>query len=283
MDLHLGFAGYFAQPLALPMARAQRVAALLVDSRWPWPPTWATFVLEELSRSTRARKVIGAKGRDHLLAGLTDPANCMLEMWRSRQEVDNHAHVHAITSRRPLPPTAECPFHITGQTRGHDLPEGTSLEAWIEMVHELMVACEVRNAVMPVWPRASQCLSDTALMRIVGDYRGFATVDLGAPTNFALENTRVKYWRTALGGTYVRHPRWGNYLQRAHLQRIGGLDRVLAEVDPAAVVDLGDLVFLQLTATPATALTAECEKKRRALAHLMGPLLPPPLPEEGRA
>ncbi|MBE7450684.1 MAG: hypothetical protein HS111_17835 [Kofleriaceae bacterium] len=282
MDLHLGFAGYFAQPLALPASRARRVAALLVDPRWPWPPSWASFVKEELSKRTRARKVTGPKGRDHLLAGLTDPTNCMLEMNRSSQEVDNHAHVHAITSRRPLPAEAEYPFHMTGQTRGHELPDGASLDAWIELVHELMVACEVGHAVMPVWARASTCLSDISFMRIVVDNRWLPEVDLGPPTDFALENSRANYWRIELGGTYVRHPRWGNYLRRDHLQKIGGLDRVRAEVAPAAVVDLGDLMFIQLTATPATALTAEGEKKRRALANLMAPILPPPRPGEAQ-
>jgi hypothetical protein len=35
MDLHVGFAGYFTRPLCTDPVRAERVAALLLDLRWP--------------------------------------------------------------------------------------------------------------------------------------------------------------------------------------------------------------------------------------------------------
>jgi hypothetical protein len=44
---------------------------------------------------------------------------------------------------------------------------------------------------------------------------------------------------------YIRHPRWGTYLHRSHLERVGGLDRVRELARPARIVELGDLVFLQ--------------------------------------
>lgn len=279
MELHVGFAGYFARPLCTDPVRAARVASLLVDRRWPWPPWWATFAMKErLTQRTRARKVTGARGRDHVLAGIVDPAHWKLELRCSNQQVDNHAH--CLVETGPLPSDADYPFAVDGQTRGHELPEGADLMAWIELVHELMVACDVAHGVIPVWPTASACLSDISFMRIVVDTR-WGVFDQGPPTDFALQNSRANFWRIELGGTYVRHPRWGTYLSRSHVERIGGLDAIRAAVDGLLVRELGELVFLQLTERPEGALTAEGDRRRRQLEAVMAPIVAPPRPQEG--
>ncbi len=280
MQLHLGFAGYFARPLCADPERAARVASLLVDPRWPWPPWWASFGMEaRLTQRTRARKVSGARGRDQLLAGILDPAHRSLELLRSRQEADNHAHVLVTTGRVAVPADAECAFEIQGQTRGDELPAGADLGAWIELVHELMVACDVGHAVMPAWPTASACLSDVSFMRIVVDSR-WGLYDQGPPPDFALQNARASYWRIELGGTYVRHTRWGTYLSRSHLERIGGLEAIHAAVPPARTIDLGNLVFIQLTDRPEDAFTAEAEARRQRLEQVMAPIVAPARPQE---
>lgn len=225
---------------------------------------------------------MGKKAKGFLFDGIVSPSHRVLTLYRSTLEVDNHAHATLETGQVALPADCECPFKLDGQTRGNELPDGASLGAWIELVHELMVACDVGSAVMPVWSTASACLSDISFMRIVVDSRWMPEVDLGPPVDFALENSRANYWRIELGGTYVRHPRWGTYLRRARLDRIGGLDRVKDEVQPARVLELGELVFIQLTDRPETALTVEGEGKRRTLAAIMAPILPPPRPAEGQ-
>jgi hypothetical protein len=281
MGLHVGFAGYFARPLCTDPARAERVASLLVDPRWPWPPWWASFGMEHATtKRTRARKVSGARGRDYLLAGIRDCIHRKAELFRSSQEADNFAHALITTGCVPVPADAECPYDVDGQTRGDELPAGADLMSWLELVHELMVACEVGHGVVPVWPTASACLADISLMRIVVDTR-WGVFDKGPPTEFALQNSRANYWRIELGGTYVRHPRWGTYLSRGHLDRIGGLDAVRAAVDGLLVRELGNLVYLQLTDRPEGALTAEGERRRQQLEAVMAPIVAPPRPQEG--
>jgi hypothetical protein len=281
MDLHVGFAGYFARPLCTDPARAAQVAALLVDRRWPWPPWWASFRPEgRYNERSRARKVVGGKGRDHLVAGIIDCAHRKLELSRSSQQADNHAHVQLKTGCKPVPSDAECPYDLEGQTRGHELPDGADLMAWLELVHELMVACDVGHAVVPVWPTASACLADVSFMRIVVDTR-WGVFDKGPPPDFEQQNSRANFWRIELGGTYVRHPRWGTYLGRSHLERIGGLDAIRAAVDGIHVRELGDLVFLQLTERPEGALTAEGAHRRQQLEAVMEPIVAPARPQEG--
>ena len=61
---------------------------------------------------------------------------------------------------------------------------------------------------------------------------------------------------------------------------IGGLDRIRDEGAPARIVELGNLVFIQLTEDLHDAIAAECERKRRALEAIMGPIVAPVAPRE---
>jgi hypothetical protein len=276
----LGFAGYYAVRLCHDRARAERVASLLVDPRWPWPPHWATFgKLEPITDSMPSRKAVGTKGRDLLVQGLTNPELLSLRLYRHSKETSNHAHADVESGQEILVLTSENPFTATGQTRGHELPEGARIAAWVELVHELMVALDVANAVIPVWPTATAVMCDTTFLSFIYDTR-WGETSLGPPADFALQNDRENYWRSKLGGTYVRYPRWGTTLRRSHLEQIGGLARIRDEVAPARIVELGELAFIQLTDDPATALTAECEHKRRALEAVMAPIIVPPRPTE---
>jgi hypothetical protein len=100
------------------------------------------------------------------------------------------------------------------------------------------------------------------------------------PPDYPRQNSRAIFWRDKLGGTYVRHPRWGNYLGREHIAKIGGLDRIRSEVAPGQLIELGNLVFIGLTKDARDSLTADCERKRSALEALMAPIVVPPAPDE---
>ena len=87
------------------------------------------------------------------------------------------------------------------------------------------------------------------------------------------------HFGSRLGKEYVRAPRWGTYLSKAWLDRIGGVDAIRRAVEPAAIRELGgeeSLVFVQLTASPADALGPAADAKRIALRRLMKPILPTP-------
>lgn len=275
MTMHLGFAGYFGSPLYDDPARAARVAELHVDERWPWPPCWLSCgLVEAYGKRTRSRKVVGVKGAAIVRESILDPAVRALELYRSSKEVGNHAHAYVHTGRIRISTDWEHPFDITGQTRAHDLPPGAEIERWLELVHELMVTVDVGCAVLPVWPTATATLADTTFGSIILDSRWRGEIDLGPGPDFKLQNQRANYWRDKLGGTYVRHPRWGTYLRRHHIERVGGLDRIRAQVAPEAILQLGELVFIQLTPL-ADALGPTCEAKRRAFEDLLAPIVAP--------
>ena len=65
---------------------------------------------------------------------------------------------------------------------------------------------------------------------------------------------------------YIRHPRWGTYLRREHLDRVGGLARVRDAAPLAKVLELGgagDLVYLQCTVSAAPAPHGEAARGLR--------------------
>jgi hypothetical protein len=195
---------------------------------------------------------------------------------------DNHAHLHIETGQRLADPDWPCAATLTGLTKAHDLPGGADLLSWIDVLHEIMAALDVGNAVLPVWPTENMVDSDATFIRIVldtpkGDH------DLGLLGEFETQRSRANYWRPELGDKYIRHPRWGTYLRRAHLDRCGGLQRIRDTVPLARVLELGgagDLVYLQCTEHPSGALTPEGEQVRQALQDALAPIVAPPRPQE---
>jgi hypothetical protein len=153
----------------------------------------------------------------------------------------------------------------------------TSFPPWLELIHELMVALRVAHAVLPIWPTYNAVSSDTTFVRIVLDTR-WGEYNLGAPGELDRQRSQANHWRYKLGTDYIRHPRWGTYLHRSHLERVGGLDRVRELARPARIVELGDLVFLQCTERVTDALTADAERTRQALQDVLAPIICPPKP-----
>ena len=72
---------------------------------------------------------------------------------------------------------------------------------------------------------------------------------------------------------HTRAIRSGTYLKREHVDVIGGIDRIRAEVEPARIDQLATLTYIQLTDSVQTALTPTAGEKRRALEALMTPIL----------
>jgi hypothetical protein len=276
MKLFLGFNGYYGTRLGDDPSRAERVASLLVDPRWPWPPWWALFWLrDDFFKSTRSRKVIGAKGSAVIANAIAARDYQRVFVYRSSKEVDDFAGVSVETGERLTVSDHEHPLEVWGLTQGFDLPAGKDLKSWVAMVHELMVALDVGCATIPVFRGKGACLNDVTLsMRVT-----LSDVDF-QPPDYPRQNNRAIRVREKLGGTYVRHPRWGNYLGLEHVAKIGGIDRIRSEVAPAQLIELGKLVFIGLTEDPRDALTAECERKRAALELLMAPIVAPPQANE---
>jgi hypothetical protein len=275
---YLGFATRYATRLVDSRERAQRVAALLMDPRWPWPPkSFSTGVVGSFTKRTRTRKVGPATGQKRLLDSILDPSTRVLLLSTHSLEAKDHAHLRIETGTYSLS-SWEQPFRADGQTRAHDLPAGKTVENWIHLVHELIETLDVASAILPLYETATAVLADTSLTSIVSESRWNGRTDLGPGEDFSAQNDRAQYWRDLLGATYVRNARWGTYLRDHHVEAIGGLDRIRREVEPARVTVLGPLVYFQLTETVDEGLTDACEAKRRAFDVLLAPILPPPIP-----
>jgi hypothetical protein len=84
-----------------------------------------------------------------------------------------------------------------------------------------------------------------------------------------------------LGTKYVRFPRWGTIYPHAHVEKLGGVERIREVVRPAVIRELGpNAVYVQLTESVATSLTEEALEKQRVFTELAAPVLPPPIPGE---
>lgn len=274
---HLGFAARYATRLVDSPDRANRVAALLVDSRWPWrASSFTAGELANLTKSSPAVRIGSEKAAKRMADSILDPTKRLIRLKKvTRDEEFSEASIDTGTFALS---TWDQPFRATGHTRGHDLPEGHTVEAWISLVHDLMVALDVASAILPVYETDSAIFADIMLMSITRDSRWTGTTDLGPGEDFAAQNDRANYWRDLLGAKYVRNARWGTYLRDHHIDAVGGIDRIRREVEPARIDRLGELVYFQLTESIADAVDAACDAKRRAFDAVLAPILPPPIP-----
>ncbi|MEZ4361310.1 MAG: hypothetical protein R3B48_14085 [Kofleriaceae bacterium] len=281
--MHVGFASYFCTHLYEDEERASSVARLLLDSRWPWPPTSTSFGIGKRwgQRSAR-RKLTGHKAHASLVAGILDPGHRDVAMEVKPDTEENYARLLLKTGQVLPTPEAPFPATLTGHTKATNLPVGKDLVAWVDLLHELMLTLDIGHGVLPVWPTEDMVDSDTVLVRIrLSAAKGER--DLGVTGEFEIQRARAEYWRHELGDKYLRHPRWGTYLRRCHLDRVGGLALLRDTVPLAKILELGgphDLIYLQCTDHPKGALTPDGEAVRQALQTFLEPILVPPRPQE---
>ena len=281
--MYLGFAGYTSILLYQHRSRAEQVASLLLDARWPWVPSLVAFgVGQRWSKRTKKKRLAGAKGVIALRDALLDNEHHEAELDYQAAADGNHAHLQLQTGTLIVDPIWANPITFTGHTKADELPAEADLSRCIEVIHQLMTALEVAHAVLTVLPTEAMVVSDTTFIRTLLDTPQ-ATYNLGVRGAFELQRKRANYWRAELGDKYIRHPRWGTYLRRAHLDRVGGLERIRGEVPLAKILELGgagDLVYLQCTEHPAGALTPEGEQIRQKLEEVLEPIVAPPRPQE---
>jgi hypothetical protein len=283
VSLFVGFAAYFAIKLCDDPERAERFAGLCQDPRWPWQLTSVTFgVRDKVAVSTRRQKLAAKDGIARLRDGILDPRNKHAEIVHRANAEDNHAHLRVETGQQLAVPSWPNPAELTGLVKGSDLSAGAALVPWLEVMHQIMLTLEVGNAILSMWPTERMANGDGTLSSTVLDTPS-AVYNLGVNEKFEAQNDRVIRARRQLGDKYIRHPRWGTYLRRAHLDRCGGLQRIRDTVPLAKVLELGgtgDLVYLQCTEHPSGALTTEGEQVRQALQDALAPIVAPPRPQE---
>lgn len=162
------------------------------------------------------------------------------------------------------------PDNDAAKARGREqLTRQKSVQDWTDVMHELVAALRAKHAILGVFDNPDATMSDVAMMGI--------TVNGRSPHPYPRQVGWASVAMGDIGGKYVRHPRWGNYLLPRHLDAVGGLARVRAEVEPHEVREVGELIYVQLTSF-GDALTEVCEAKRRALEAILAPIL---VPERG--
>jgi hypothetical protein len=281
--MYLGIAGYFSTRLFEQRERAEQLAALLLDRRWPWPLESVVFGLRAAwDKRSRRVKLTGKDARIRLSEGIVNPEHREAALDHRSNAEENHARLAVDTGQRLAVASWPNPAELTSIVKGAELSAAADLRSWIEVMHQIMVTVDVANAVISAWPTERMASSDVTFGGTVIDSPA-GVKDLGVTKSFALQNARANYWRHELGNKYIRHPRWGIYLRRSHLDQVGGLERIRGTVSLVRVLELGgagDLVYLQCTEHPEGAMTVEGESVRRALEDVLAPIVAPPRPQE---
>jgi hypothetical protein len=267
---HIGLSAWFSTPIWQASGRVEALAKLLTDRRWPWPPWWASYQGVDKRDDRSSVRVGGKNGITPLVEGMKNPKLSTLLLDRARGD-GNFTSVRLDLGRMNEADWGwEAPLRLLVVSRCEDLPSGRSMDEWLSLAHELVATVGALHATMGVWPTYEMALSDTGPTRILlNTPRG--VLNLGVPSDFEKHIDLLTAWKKFLGRTYARHPRWGTYLNSEHVEAIGGLERIRDEVQPARIVPVGDLTYIQLTESVDTAMTPEAEERRRRLEDLMAP------------
>ncbi|MBK9036210.1 MAG: hypothetical protein IPL61_34030 [Myxococcales bacterium] len=264
----LGFWFIHRTPLFEPTP-ARAIARLLTDPRWPWQPSLVRPMhrtggpIYPWPSGKVAAVSLGQTIEDIMRSDQAEAIHLVL----SRKDSGNHAWCVVDNGRlSSYQERIAFPMRAVGMCRSA-VPPGTSIDAWLELVRGLAVVTTAVHGV--IWVDtderpivARQFLSGTSQPKQPPDH----------PAN---ESSRIARVRDVLGERYVRPPGWATFLRRAHVDAVGGRDRLLAAVAPPVVHDVGDLLYLQLSASVADALAPETEARRRALAELLAPITVP--------
>jgi hypothetical protein len=269
---HVGLSAYFSKAVGQDRELAEQVAGLLVDKRWPWIPWYAQFLGFNKRDDTASVKVGGKNGYAPLLGGLLSPRYQTLRMNRARGD-GNFTSVQLPFDAAMLSWSYEAPYSLLLTCRSAELPEDKSFDAWISLAHDLVAALSALHATIGAWPTFDHAIRDTWHTRMVLEAPKGDTRLNDLPGDLDEQIDLLQDWRKKIGRTYARHPRWGTYLNAAHVAAIGGVDRIHAEVRPARIDAVGELTYIQLTDTIDTGMSAEAGERRRKLQALMAPIL----------
>lgn len=274
MAFTLGYHGVHKTSVHASEATADRVAALLTDPRWPWQPS----IVRPLHFPGRpvypwpAGRVSAAKIQETVRDILVSESTTGITLVASRQDAGNHAWLDVRSGQAEYTGYATntaYAFDIRAMCRAHGLPRAKSIDAWIEVMHELTLALDVPNAVIWAGPDERPII---ALLYGTGSERPDMVVD--SPR---YEVLRVSRSRAELGSKWIRPPAWGTYLRPEHVTAVGGRERIVEVVAPPVVRNVGELLYVQMSEHVADALSPEVEARRRAFADLLEPITVPRL------
>ena len=263
MTIAFGVHAVYATSLWEDRARVERVAALMLDERWPWrghylhvrqvPGTAHSFA--PVTREVDAGTVEGA---------LASPVVHQVGVAVSRKEREAHAWMYVQTGRQRLRDSFPLTLRAFCRTPpGH--PE--QIDTWVSLVDELIVTVRAAHAVIAASSNEDIVHCEVWLQN--------SSIN-GRPVHpDPKQISGLAVGRRDLGDRLVRPPHWGTYLSRAHVEAVGGRARLVDVVRPPVVRDVGELLYVQLSDRAADALSPEAEARRAAFAELLAPITVP--------
>ncbi len=266
MPRGFGFLALYARAVHAEPEIAARIAKLLVDPRWPW-----TLDLVRPTQMPGAPvypwptgKVSQAKLASVALDVLCSDQTLGLHAVASRKDELDHVFAHIDGGHASYTVRAEgteLPFEAKLFCRAEQLPPTASLDAWVELLHELVVLLDAPHAV--IFARTDE-RHVWSLLYGTGSRRPEQPAD--HPHNV---NARLAPARRTLGRERIRPPEWGTYLSAPHVEQIGR-DKLVAAA--AIAKDVGTLLYVQSSKSAVDALSPEAIERRHALAALLAPL-----------
>ena len=264
----LGFWLIFDTPL-FDSDRASRVAELLTDPRWPWQPA-----LIRPSQTPDAplypwpRGKVAAKALRPMIEDvLRSTSATKIHLAMSRKDAGDQAWA-IVSNGSPGSPigNAVVPYTAVGLCR-YPFPETQTIDGWLALVRDLAGVLRAVHGVICVETDERFLMARQFVM---------GSRDPRQPPDFpSNESHRINHVRNKLGDRYVRFPGWATFLRPAHVDAIGGREKLLAVVKPPVVHEVGDLLYVQLSASVDDAHAPETEARRQAFIDLLAPILVP--------
>lgn len=260
----------FAEPLNSVPERVERLAELIIDPRWPWELSLLRLGIVPGQQIDRERKRNLPRTQS---LGLVQQALSAYEVSDvgvscSAQERLNHAWMYVHTGRNVIPGSAY-PLELRAFCRAEWMPEQKPIGPWLALLHELVRAVGAVHGVVVVADEDS--VHDEVFL--ITTTRDGVRLNPRADEIDQISGSGLA--RHELGRRFVRHPRWGTYLRADHVAAVGGRAKIAA-ISPAVLVDVGDLLYVQLTESLETADSPEGTAKQRTLADLLAPITVPP-------
>jgi len=254
--------------------RAARLAELSADSRWfyrfklidaakepgqPPPPRFKGVIPAANLRAT-AQEVLSSPSVTRVYFGV------------SAKEALDHANLTVATGRFPNP-SSSIQSHARMRMPADVLPNEVATD-WVALQHAIVETVGGIHGVIVTGTDEEVVRAEVGLsLRTLGD-----TGQVLHPRPQEIRSYNYKQW--LLGHQYVRRPRWGTYLKPAHVEAVGGREKIIEIVQPEITRDVGDLFYVQLTAKVTEATSDIAKQRYRAFAELLAPITMPPAPPD---
>ncbi len=207
-------------------------------------------------------QVAAAKFREAAREALASPSVDKVTFAVSKKDAADHAHWRVETGRDARTPTTR--FAANAKWKAPEAATEAAAAAWVEMQHAILEALGATHGVIVTatnaWVMHAELFFETS------------TVDGKEMHPHPDEIAAYRANRDQLGERYVRKPRWGTYLNPAHVAAVGGRDKIVAVVAPPVVRDVGNLWYVQLSERVADSTAPETRARWRAFAELLAPI-----------